>query len=107
MRLVQITRTIQELNSAIDTGKYQGITMDEVKDHIKRGDLVQWLSDRLDDDINWELDDAGQREWNDKLENIRTAYGGNERRKWGVENSGLCLLLAWTTEFIQQREWED
>jgi hypothetical protein len=29
-------------------------------------------------------------------------YAGNERRKWGIENLGLCLLLAWTNEIIQQ-----
>jgi len=29
-------------------------------------------------------------------------YAGNERRKWGIENLGLCLLLAWTNKIIQQ-----
>ncbi len=104
---MQITRTIQELNPAIDKGKYQGITMNEVKDCIKEGNLFEWLSERLGDDIHLDLDDTARREWNDKLENLRAAYGGNERRKWGVENSGLCFLVAWTTEFVQQREWED
>ncbi len=34
------------------------------------------------------------------------AYGGKTAKKWGVEKSGLCLLLAWTNELIQQRVFE-
>jgi hypothetical protein len=98
---------IQELNAAIDTAKYQGIPIDEVKGHIERGDLAQWLIKRVGDDIHLDLDEAARSDWNEKLESIRVAYAGNERRKWGVENSGLCLLIAWTTEILQQRQWED
>ncbi|QDE27997.1 hypothetical protein FIV45_12300 [Paremcibacter congregatus] len=29
-------------------------------------------------------------------------YAGQHRRKWGVENNGLCLLLVWTNEIIQR-----
>jgi hypothetical protein len=38
----------------------------------------------------------------DYLQRMCNAYSGDERKKWGVENSGLCLLLAWTNEIIQQ-----
>jgi hypothetical protein len=107
MRLIQITRTIQELNAAIDTGRHQGIPIEEVKGHIESGDLVQWLTKRVGGDIHLEFDDAAGSDWNEKMESIRAAYGGKEQRKWGVENSGLCLLVAWTTEIIQQRQWQD
>lgn len=37
-----------------------------------------------------------------RLQDFRDCHSGNEMRKWGIENSGLCLLLAWTNEMIQQ-----
>ena len=42
------------------------------------------------------------------MNNIYGGYAGVERRKWGVENLGLCLVLAWTAEMITQgtyKEW--
>jgi hypothetical protein len=36
------------------------------------------------------------------LQSIYGGYAGQERRKWGIENKGLCLLVAWTMEIIQQ-----
>ena len=33
-------------------------------------------------------------------------YEGEERRKWGVERNGLCLLIAWVGEIVQQK-WGD
>ena len=37
-----------------------------------------------------------------KLNDILAAQRGNERRKWGIENSGLCLLVAWANEIMQR-----
>jgi len=44
---------------------------------------------------------------NEKLNEILGGYQGKEPRKWGIENNGLCLLLAWTNELIQRRLWKD
>ena len=40
--------------------------------------------------------------YEDAIGRIYDAYAGEERRKWGVQNQGLCLALAWTNEIIQQ-----
>lgn len=81
--------------------------MDEAKKHIGDGDLFPWLKERFKGKVDLSLyDDETCLEINEKLDSILNAYGGNERRKWSVENSGICLLLAWINELIQQREWE-
>jgi len=36
------------------------------------------------------------------LQSLYDAYSGDENRKWGVQNKGLCLVLAWANEIIQQ-----
>lgn len=137
MTLVKLTLLILHLNHAIDTGKYQDISVEEAEDHIRAGDLFVWLQDKLGNDIDLSLHtpviDLGapehlegkeatewikgqvshskqakktQAEIIERLQGILEAYGGDERRKWGVQNSGLCLLLAWVNELVQQEEWE-
>ena len=40
------------------------------------------------------------------MQDIYYGYAGQHRRKWGVENNGLNLILAWTNEIIQQgKNW--
>lgn len=42
--------------------------------------------------------------YEEKIYQIYSGYAESERRKWGVERLGLCLVLAWTNEIIQ---WGD
>jgi hypothetical protein len=108
MRLGQLTYLILEFNAIIDQGAHTGISMREVKDHIEKRDLFSWLRETFEGKVDLSLyDDGVCQEINEMLDNILNAYGGNERRKWGVQNSGICLLLAWTNELVQQRQWED
>lgn len=103
-----LTLLILELNHLVDTGRYDGITLAEVKSHIRAGDVLQFLRDRTGDDSDFSMFlDAGgyqgfDRFYSTYLQSILDAYGGKERRKWRVENRGLCLLIAWTNEIIQQ-----
>ncbi len=107
MRLNQLTYFVNEINAAIDTGKYRDISIKEVEDHIEREDLIPYLRDRLGEDVDLSLlTPEVSEELNSKLLGIFGGYYGQERRKWGVENNGLCLLIAWSTEIIQQKAWE-
>lgn len=107
MRLTYYCYFLQNINSAIDSGKYQDISVEEVEDRIERGDLVPYLRERLGEDVDLSLPDPSMAaELNAKLQDLLGGYRGRERRKWGVEHSGLCLLVAWTSEIIQQRWWE-
>jgi len=29
------------------------------------------------------------------------------RKKFGIENNGLCLLISWTAELISRRAWSE
>jgi hypothetical protein len=58
--------------------------------------LIYTLLDRGNDEVNFE------GHYVRHLKSIYGGYAGQERRKWGVENKGLCLLVAWTMEIIQQ-----
>jgi hypothetical protein len=129
MKLSALTGFVFCLNAAIDTGKYQDISIEEVEKHITKGDLLRYLTTTLKDNIdlslitpveNYNLEDAeiGMQVAQSKLgakveaeiikglQNILQSYGGDERRKWGIENSGLCLIVAWVTELIQMEEWD-
>jgi hypothetical protein len=108
MKLVNLTTCIRKVNAAIDTGTYDDVSLEEVHQHIENGDLFPYLASRLEGNIDLSL--LGERvsgEINDELGRILDAYGGQERRKWGVENNGLCLVVAWLNELIQQRVWTD
>jgi hypothetical protein len=37
---------------------------------------------------------------------VRDTIGGRERRKFGVENNGACMLIAYITEIIQSGMWD-
>lgn len=103
-----LTLLILHLNSLLDSGKYDNITVDEVKRHIDDGSILRFLRQRAgsDIDLSIHLDTATYGNFEEfyvsYLQAILGGYSGYERRKWGVENKGLCLLIAWTNEIIQQ-----
>jgi hypothetical protein len=107
MRLTNLTYIILELNAAVDTGKYDDIPMSEVSQHIESGDLVEWLKSEVPEVDLSMLSGGLADEYQSALADIHGGNGGRERRKWGVEKRALCLLIAWTNELIQQRQWKD
>lgn len=106
MKQVDLTFLILQLNSLLDTGKYDDITINEIYNHIDDGTILHFLENRCYDDIDLSLYtdkvDDFQKPYVEHLQSLYDAYGGSHQRKWGVENNGLCLLLAWTNEILQQ-----
>ena len=43
MKTNTVTFFIFSINTAIDTGKFQGITIDEVAEHLEKRSLLTWL----------------------------------------------------------------
>ena len=82
--------------------------MADIKREIRKGTIFEFLQEVTGDDVDLSIIMNGTTYpgfkdfYVEYLQRIVDAYSGNERRKWGIENSGLCLLLAWTTEIIQQ-----
>lgn len=107
-KLTALTLLVLQLNSAIDSKRHEDITIDEVYGWIERREVLPKLAERVGDDIDLSL--FGPQGpylrfaefYHEQLHSLWGGYGGQHRRKWGIENSGLCLLLAWTNEIIQQ-----
>lgn len=107
-RLFILTMIVSELSHLIDTGKYNDITVMEIHEHIEQKDVITFLKSKAGDDVDFSILLSGDHyrvyleNYNDKMLDLFLAYGGDERRRWGVENSGLCLLVSWTNELIKQ-----
>jgi hypothetical protein len=108
-----VVHIIQELTAVLDTGLYDAISIRDVHDHIKKGDVLTWISDLggVDTDLSIELRTNTYGDFNawyiDCMQRQHNAYSGDERRKWGIEKRGLCLLITWTAELLkhEQIEW--
>ncbi|WP_440030202.1 hypothetical protein [Chromobacterium amazonense] len=107
MKVTAITLLILQLNSLIDSGKYNSIEISDVHKAIKRKSLLRYLKEECKNDID--LSGHLGKTYGDfetyfenAIHQIYGGYAGEERRKWGVQNLGLCLVLAWTNELIQQ-----
>ena len=103
MRLSHLTTFLRGLNRAIASGKFQDISVPEVENHVKKGDILSFLSDRFSKE--GELIDLSHPlrvapEFNDIFERYLSVATVYER---GVGNNGLCLLVALTVEAI---DWE-
>jgi hypothetical protein len=102
-----LTLMIFNLSSMLDSGKHDDISLEEVKQHIDVGDLITFLNKRAEQEadtfdngfsvveptfINWYVA---------RLKDNCEVMDGRERRKYGVESRGLCLLISYTAEIIQ------
>lgn len=107
-KLTALTFLVLQLNSAIDSRRHDDVTISDVYSWIENREVIPKLSEHIGDDIDVSLygPDGPYPNfvefYHDRLHALWGGYEGNHRRKWGVENSGLCLLLAWTNELIQQ-----
>ena len=103
MRITNLTFMAFYLNSALDSGKYAGISFKDVADHIEDGTIFDFLRTRLKDDIDLTL--YGQNEQNELITEWQDMLAAvNARKKFGVENNGICLLIGYLLEGIQRRQ---
>jgi hypothetical protein len=106
MTLNELTFMIFELNHLVDHGF--DATIAEVEDHIEGGNIFAWLRRKFAGHIDLSIHDrATEQEILQGLQDILGGYRGQERRKFGVSNNGICLLIAWLAELIQRRAWKD
>jgi hypothetical protein len=109
MTLTDLTFLILNLNSLVDRDLHKGVSLEEAKQHIECGDVLGWLEEKygVDMDLSIYRDRPSAKEITEGLRQILGGYSGRERRKWGVENNGICLLIAWVNELVQQRQWKE
>lgn len=105
-----LAAVLQELSALLDTGLYDGLSLDEIYAHIQEDRILEFLSELGGTDTDFSVllktNTYGEfsTEYCAKLAAIMEAYRGDERRKWGVENRGLCLLISWTAELLRDPE---
>ena len=105
MRISTLTGMAFYLNGALGSGKYDGVSIAEIKARIEARDIFPYLEQTLGEDIDLSLvtvDD--RRELNDEWADMATAV--DESRKLCVDRNGLCLLVAYLLEGIQRRRPE-
>ena len=86
------------INAAIDSGEFEDITIDEVKDEIRNRNILAYLEGRVggfDSSVFTHHDcEVVYDDWMDYVDTI------NESRKLGVSNKGLNLVMAYILESI-------
>ena len=102
MKAYKFRMLVGQFNVALDTGRHDDITVQEVKRHAQAGTITNFLVGRLQGatDLSWmEPEDWAvvDKEWRTFADAI------DEGRKMGLENKGLCLLLAYALESSETR----
>lgn len=112
-KITTITSFIQELSHMVDRGISYSI--EDIHQHIENKDIIDWLEAEFPFGTERGLDlsifKRSHRDWiHEEIESIFGGYAGRERRKWGIENNGLCLLISWSIEVVRglfPREGDD
>jgi len=99
-RFTTLTSLALSLIRCIDRRRYDDISVPEVKGHLEGGTIFTFLADRLGKDLALSPFDQSE------LAKIADAWLSiedtiDERRKFGVDNKGLCLLVAYLVEMMQ------
>jgi hypothetical protein len=99
-----VTQFIMELAFLVDKGVTYPIH--EVNQHIEQKDLVDWLEKQhpfgTETGLDLSMFERSDRDYlHDQLESYWGGYAGQERRKWGITNNGLCIVICWLTEVMR------
>lgn len=97
---------VLQLCVLIDSGGHEAITAGETKEHIRAGNVMDWLK-TLDPKLKtgFEMFDTHgiypleAREWQEGLERQLNAYIMKD--DFGIEKRGLCMLLVLTAEQLK------
>lgn len=108
VKLQALTLLILQLNHLIDSKRFEDISIKEVYRWIESEAVLSSLRERTDgeSDLSMFFGDGPYAGfvpfYHEQMNRLAGGYAGDHNRKWGVENLGLCLLLAWTNELVQQ-----
>ena len=85
-----------QLIGALDTGKYDELSYDEVHQHAEAGTIKLFLTEHFGSDIDLSL--IPPQDWPAITEEWASLANGAE---FNVENKGMCLLLAYALQGLQ------
>ena len=102
MTITYLTNLLYHLNHALDTGRYDSITLDEIEEQAEIKQVLPYLKSKLGRDLDISL--FSEADLKEVSRCYKTAmHVIDPRRKMGVENRGLCLVIGWTIVLIQQQ----
>ncbi|MEC5424279.1 hypothetical protein QGM71_12330 [Virgibacillus sp. C22-A2] len=103
-KFTTVSQFIQECSYLVDHGA--AYSVEEVEKHIEEKDLIDWLEQEYpfgsELGLDFSLFKKQHRDYlHEQYDSILGGYQGDERRKWGIENNGLTLLISWGTEILR------
>lgn len=99
MKITNLTYLGFILNAALDSGKYDHITIQEVRQRVEEGTILEYLNGELDHGIDEFSSPEDRAELVDYWQTL--ANVADSRRKFGVDRNGICLLVAYVLEGLQ------
>lgn len=97
-----------EVNAVISHGHGKAISFSELYKSLEEGTVLEDLSVKIPDEFDFSLfppESEQAKALNEVLNQVAGGLQGRERRKVGVEESGLHLLVAFVFEAVQQGYW--
>lgn len=110
MKITVLKLFAQECAMLVDQGEI--IPVQEIKDEIEKGDIVNWIKNKYMTDKGFFIGTNSFSESdiefvNKEYHDILLGYYDDEYRKWGIKNNGLNLLVSWGIELIRETEKEE
>ena len=87
-----------KLNHLLDEGKR--LDPDETRSRLDDATFFDWIEELFSNELDLSLYDAEERETMMRAM-ASIALAVNERRKFGVENNGICLALSYCIQILQ------
>jgi hypothetical protein len=91
-----------ELIAASDTGKYDKLSIDDVRLHAREGTISQFLQEQFTDADFSLLKDEDWKSLDTEVASMDNAIDAS--RKFGVKNRGLSLLMAWALQGVRNEK---
>lgn len=90
------------INGALGSGKYNEVTIEKVKEEIRQKNVLNYLEDKLGDDLDISL---WKDEYREEIQNewFEFADAIDEKRKLCVEKNDLSLIMGYILQSLQLR----
>ncbi len=105
MKAYKYRHLLWQLIRAVDSGKYDTLSVEEVSRHAAAGTIPAFLVDRFGSDLDLSIFEP--QDWialSDTWGSINNAVDAS--RKFGVDQRGACLLMAYALQSFQQLDRE-
>lgn len=108
--ITKFTAVLYELNHLIDLGVHVQCSYSDMWTQMRQGTVIQYLHDKFSSEVVWGLSWVTENDGSNFLEYFNRSMitltdVTDTKRKMGISNNGITLLIGFVTELIQQGEW--